>query len=120
MDPAETLPKPQEVPNTGVDAKPAEAAADGANNGNGNPSRLPPPSSPSSSASVADSLAQALRDLARGEQTATTLEANLTDLEGKLDAILASLGVSTDDEGPAPEQDTRQTDGKAADGEKRS
>ncbi|KAL2124586.1 hypothetical protein VTJ04DRAFT_951 [Mycothermus thermophilus] len=42
--------------------------------------------------SVNDHLAQALRELARGEQTASTLEANLTSLESKLDAILAALG----------------------------
>ncbi|KAH7162780.1 hypothetical protein B0J13DRAFT_19242 [Dactylonectria estremocensis] len=42
------------------------------------------------SSSDAD-LAQAYRDLTRGEQTATALEANLSNLESKLDAILAVL-----------------------------
>ncbi|KAK4238663.1 hypothetical protein C8A03DRAFT_33314 [Achaetomium macrosporum] len=51
----------------------------------------------SSSSSINDHLAQALRDLARGEQTASTLEANLSSLESKVDAILASLGVSTEE-----------------------
>jgi len=41
--------------------------------------------------SVADHFAQTLRDLARGEQTAAALEANLTALEGKIDDILAEL-----------------------------
>ncbi|KAL2154819.1 hypothetical protein VTH82DRAFT_3495 [Thermothelomyces myriococcoides] len=59
------------------------------------PQELPTPS-PSSS-SVGDNLAQALRDLARGEQTASSLEANLTSLENKLDEILAALGVSAAD-----------------------
>ncbi|EFY92814.1 hypothetical protein MAC_01052 [Metarhizium acridum CQMa 102] len=36
-------------------------------------------------------LAQAYRDLAKGEQAATALEANLTHLESKLDAMLAAL-----------------------------
>ncbi|PTB65365.1 hypothetical protein BBK36DRAFT_21163 [Trichoderma citrinoviride] len=34
---------------------------------------------------------QALRDLARGEQAATAMEANLTNLESKLDALLAAF-----------------------------
>ncbi|KAK0748189.1 hypothetical protein B0T21DRAFT_17898, partial [Apiosordaria backusii] len=49
------------------------------------------------SASVGENLAQALKDLARGEQTATALENDLTKLESKLDEILASLGVNIDD-----------------------
>ncbi|ROW01487.1 hypothetical protein VSDG_02262 [Cytospora chrysosperma] len=36
-------------------------------------------------------LSQAFRDLARGEQTAAALEANLTSLESKLDELLASF-----------------------------
>ncbi|KAL7927663.1 hypothetical protein ACQKWADRAFT_277456 [Trichoderma austrokoningii] len=36
-------------------------------------------------------LAQALRELSRGEQTATAMEANLTTLESKLDALLAAF-----------------------------
>ncbi|VBB72170.1 Putative protein of unknown function [Podospora comata] len=54
-------------------------------------------SSPLPSASVGGNLAQALKDLARGEQTATALENDLTKLESKLDEILASLGVDIDD-----------------------
>ncbi|QLI65603.1 uncharacterized protein G6M90_00g012120 [Metarhizium brunneum] len=36
-------------------------------------------------------LAQAYRELVKGEQAATALEANLTNLESKLDAMLAAL-----------------------------
>ncbi|KAL7950814.1 hypothetical protein V8C42DRAFT_131481 [Trichoderma barbatum] len=36
-------------------------------------------------------LAQALRELSRGEQTATAMEANLNNLESKLDALLAAF-----------------------------
>lgn len=43
-------------------------------------------------------MAQALRDLARGEQTASALEANLTALESKLDELLASFEASVDEE----------------------
>ncbi|KAH6650738.1 hypothetical protein F5144DRAFT_617532 [Chaetomium tenue] len=41
----------------------------------------------------------------RGEQTASTLEANLTNLEGKLDEILASFGVSAADLDALDEQE---------------
>ncbi|KAK3300384.1 uncharacterized protein B0H64DRAFT_437554 [Chaetomium fimeti] len=70
----------------------------------------PPAPSPSSS-SVNDNLAQALKDLARGEQTASTLEANLTNLEGKLDEILASFGVSEADLDALDEQEKSQSSG---------
>ncbi|KAI0442482.1 hypothetical protein F4803DRAFT_371477 [Xylaria telfairii] len=36
-------------------------------------------------------MAQAFKDLARGEQQATAIEANLASLESKLDALLASI-----------------------------
>ncbi|KAJ6787699.1 hypothetical protein PWT90_10162 [Aphanocladium album] len=36
-------------------------------------------------------LATAYRELTKGEQTATQLEANLTNLESKLDAMLAAF-----------------------------
>ncbi|KAF4123581.1 hypothetical protein GMORB2_6282 [Geosmithia morbida] len=42
-------------------------------------------------------LAQAYRDLARGEQTAAALESNLSNLENKLDAMLAALESMTND-----------------------
>ncbi|KAL2165162.1 hypothetical protein VTH06DRAFT_458 [Thermothelomyces fergusii] len=71
-----------------------------------------PTSSPSSS-SVGDSLAQALRDLARGEQTASSLEANLTSLENKLDEILAALGVSAADLDALDEQEGEPGAGQA-------
>ncbi|OAA43234.1 hypothetical protein NOR_04601 [Metarhizium rileyi] len=44
-------------------------------------------------------LAQAYRDLAKGEQTATALEANLANLESKLDAMLAVLEEKASAEG---------------------
>ncbi|KAM0450299.1 hypothetical protein ACHAO4_006721 [Trichoderma viride] len=57
-------------------------------------------------------LAQALRELARGEQTATAMEANLSDLESKLDALLAAFEQLEDEkggkkEGGAPEQKSK-------------
>ncbi|KAI1369236.1 hypothetical protein F5Y08DRAFT_148313 [Xylaria arbuscula] len=45
---------------------------------------------PSAAATQAE-MAQAFRDLARGEQHASILEANLTSIESKLDALLASI-----------------------------
>ncbi|KAI0160318.1 hypothetical protein GGR57DRAFT_499730 [Xylariaceae sp. FL1272] len=36
-------------------------------------------------------MAQAFKDLARGEQQAAAIEANLTNLENKLDALLAAF-----------------------------
>ncbi|KAI8632565.1 hypothetical protein F5Y19DRAFT_421730 [Xylariaceae sp. FL1651] len=45
---------------------------------------------PSASTTQAE-LAQAFRELARGEQQAAAIEANLTSLENKLDALLASI-----------------------------
>jgi hypothetical protein len=59
-------------------------------------------------------------DGTRGEQTASTLEANLTSLESKLDAILASLGVSAADLDALDREDEQQQqkdssgDGKGA------
>ncbi|RYP59890.1 hypothetical protein DL769_008355 [Monosporascus sp. CRB-8-3] len=56
-------------------------------------------------------MAQAFKDLARGEQHATALEANLTNLENRLDALLASIegrAAQLDEgqgEGPVPDKD---------------
>ncbi|KAH8910766.1 hypothetical protein BR93DRAFT_974860 [Coniochaeta sp. PMI_546] len=52
-------------------------------------------------------LSQALKDLARGEQTANALENNLSKLESKLDELLASFEDSvekfaTDQDSGAP------------------
>jgi hypothetical protein len=48
----------------------------------------------------------------RGEQTASALEANLTNLESKLDEILASFGMSAEDlDDPAAEQEASKSDG---------
>ncbi|KAI1331592.1 hypothetical protein F5Y16DRAFT_271820 [Xylariaceae sp. FL0255] len=44
-----------------------------------------------SSISTQAEMAQAFKDLARGEQQATAIEAHLTSLESKLDALLASF-----------------------------
>ncbi|KAI1767557.1 hypothetical protein GGR53DRAFT_99288 [Hypoxylon sp. FL1150] len=44
-----------------------------------------------SATSTQAALAQAYKDIAMGEQHATALEASLTSLEGKLDALLASI-----------------------------
>ncbi|KAH6853771.1 hypothetical protein B0I37DRAFT_400881 [Chaetomium sp. MPI-CAGE-AT-0009] len=81
------------------------------------PAHEPPALSPSSS-SVGDNLAQALKDLAKGEQTASTLEANLTNLEGKLDEILASFGVSAADLDALDEKEKSQK-GSATGGDKK-
>ncbi|TID04394.1 hypothetical protein CH35J_002610 [Colletotrichum higginsianum] len=44
--------------------------------------------------SSVDNIAQAYRDLVRGEQAAAALEANLTTLESRLDALLAAFEAS--------------------------
>ncbi|KAI0482423.1 hypothetical protein GGR56DRAFT_186342 [Xylariaceae sp. FL0804] len=44
-----------------------------------------------SSNSSQTEMAQAFRDVARGEQQAAAMEASLTKLESKLDALLASI-----------------------------
>ncbi|KAI0817694.1 hypothetical protein GGR55DRAFT_33005 [Xylaria sp. FL0064] len=49
-------------------------------------------SRPAPSAATAQAeMAQAFRDLARGEQQAAAIEANLASIESKLDALLASI-----------------------------
>ncbi|KAL2109765.1 hypothetical protein VUR80DRAFT_2060 [Thermomyces stellatus] len=53
---------------------------------------------------VAGEMAQALKEIARGEQTASMLEADLTSLESKLDAMLAAI------ENPNSEASVRQED----------
>lgn len=48
----------------------------------------------------------------RGEQTASALEANLTNLESRLDEILASFGMSADDlDDPVAKQEASKSDG---------
>ncbi|KAI1429970.1 hypothetical protein F5Y12DRAFT_709517 [Xylaria sp. FL1777] len=44
-----------------------------------------------SAATTQAEMAQAFRDLARGEQQAAAIEANLASIESKLDALLASI-----------------------------
>ncbi|KAI1489272.1 hypothetical protein F5X96DRAFT_641705 [Biscogniauxia mediterranea] len=55
---------------------------------------------PSDGISTQAELAQAFKDLARGEQQAAALEANLANLENRLDALLASIegGSAPNDE----------------------
>ncbi|PTB58738.1 hypothetical protein M431DRAFT_503693 [Trichoderma harzianum CBS 226.95] len=60
-------------------------------------------------------LAQALRELARGEQTATAMEANLTNLESKLDAILAAFDDMEREKGA---KNTEKVDGESKEAEK--
>ncbi|KAL7961443.1 hypothetical protein V8C34DRAFT_273757 [Trichoderma compactum] len=60
-------------------------------------------------------LAQALRELARGEQTATAMEANLTNLESKLDAILAAFDDMERERGA---NTTEKVDGEGKEAEK--
>ncbi|KAK3383102.1 hypothetical protein B0T24DRAFT_587790 [Lasiosphaeria ovina] len=116
------------------------AARDAAGNGDSQPP-LSSPSSPSwsaPSALVGDHLAQTLKDLASGErgwdqfeptpalqmlisigeQTAAALEANLTNLESKLDELLASFDVPDGDaataaagDSPSAEQEKKHQDG---------
>ncbi|KFH47950.1 hypothetical protein ACRE_011610 [Hapsidospora chrysogenum ATCC 11550] len=47
------------------------------------------------SSSEAPDLAQAYRELAKGEQAASAMEANLTNLEKKLDAMLSAFEAAT-------------------------
>ncbi|KAJ0313764.1 hypothetical protein COL516b_000708 [Colletotrichum fioriniae] len=53
-------------------------------------SASPTTTGPDGDSSV-DNIAQAYKDLLRGEQAASALEANLTNLEGRLDALLAAF-----------------------------
>lgn len=57
---------------------------------------------------VAGEVAEALKEIARGEQTASMLEANLTSLESKLDAILAGLESQIPAAEAAEEQEPKQ------------
>ncbi|VUC27139.1 unnamed protein product [Clonostachys rosea] len=54
------------------------------------PREDPAPSEPPKAQGDANDLAKAYRELLRGEQAATALEANLSNLESKLDALLAA------------------------------
>ncbi|KAL2199256.1 hypothetical protein P885DRAFT_75671 [Corynascus similis CBS 632.67] len=75
------------APTTGPQAQQKEGAPSSSTQVD-TPSTLAEPPAPSpTSSSVGDNLAQ----------TASTLEANLTSLESKLDAILASFGISAAD-----------------------
>ncbi|CCT65757.1 uncharacterized protein FFB20_04908 [Fusarium fujikuroi] len=62
--------------------------------------RATEPLASGSSSGDAD-MAQAYRDLARGEQAATALENNLSNLESRLDAILAALEARETTQMPA-------------------
>ncbi|KAK4128788.1 hypothetical protein N657DRAFT_676531 [Parathielavia appendiculata] len=103
---------------------PRDLTTEPRSNGNNEKRSTHEPSEPPlSSSSVGDRLAQALRDLARGEQTANTLEANLNNLESKLDELLASFGASSQDmdaiDGEDKQQQKRRSENEkgAAEGE---
>ncbi|WYZ34673.1 hypothetical protein EsH8_I_000949 [Colletotrichum jinshuiense] len=70
--------------------------------------------------SPVDNIAQAYKDLLRGEQAATALEANLTNLESRLDALLAAFEVaegSPKDGTAVPQDDNlKNQDGAAHNG----
>ncbi|KAK2131184.1 hypothetical protein ACKRZS_014680 [Fusarium odoratissimum] len=70
-----------------------------------------PPASGSSSGDA--DLAQAYRDLARGEQAATALENNLSNLESRLDAILAALEARETPQMPATAAKVNSSPGAA-------
>ncbi|KAH8675752.1 hypothetical protein BX600DRAFT_507962 [Xylariales sp. PMI_506] len=52
--------------------------------------------------------AQAFKDLARGEQHAAAMEANLTKLESKLDALLAQFEAAAQASGSDHEESVQQ------------
>lgn len=56
-----------------------------------------------------------LTSLHRGEQTATAMEANLTNLESKLDAILAAFDDMEQEKGS---KSTAKVDGESKEAEK--
>ncbi|KAI3323521.1 hypothetical protein HD806DRAFT_90033 [Xylariaceae sp. AK1471] len=62
---------------------------------------------PSASKTQAE-MAQAFKDLARGEQQAAAIEANLTNLESKLDALLASIEAGSAENGDKDEDSKEQ------------
>ncbi|KAI1341562.1 hypothetical protein F5Y15DRAFT_376481 [Xylariaceae sp. FL0016] len=70
-----------------------------------------PPEAPSASStqSTQAELAQAFKDLARGEQQAAVIEANLTALEDKLDALLAAVEGGANEVGAHPDTGARST-----------
>ncbi|KAK1729391.1 hypothetical protein CaCOL14_002661 [Colletotrichum acutatum] len=77
-------------------------------------SASPTTTGPDGDSSV-DNIAQAYKDLLRGEQAASALEANLTNLEGRLDALLAAFESAQEpnEDGnvaPPPGQDAKKPD----------
>ncbi|EWZ98009.1 hypothetical protein BFJ63_vAg1755 [Fusarium oxysporum f. sp. narcissi] len=74
--------------------------------------RATKPLASGSSSGDAD-LAQAYRDLARGEQAATALENNLSNLESRLDAILAALEARETPQMPATAAKANSSPGAA-------
>ncbi|KAK8056055.1 hypothetical protein PG993_001282 [Apiospora rasikravindrae] len=57
-------------------------------------------SAPMAASSSQAEMAQAFKDLARGEQQAAAMEANLTKLENKLDELLAQYETTAAAESP--------------------
>ncbi|KAI9904755.1 hypothetical protein N3K66_001284 [Trichothecium roseum] len=73
------------------------------------PEKETAPAAPDLTDTEAVDLAQAYQELAKGEQAATAMEANLSNLESKLDALLAAF--------EAAEKDGAKPDGKAGSGD---
>ncbi|CAH0049494.1 unnamed protein product [Clonostachys solani] len=76
------------------------------------PREDPAPSGSSKAQGDANDLAQAYRELLRGEQAASTLEANLTNLESKLDALLAAYEPAETTEEGGKDSDAGEASGK--------
>jgi hypothetical protein len=78
----------------------------------------PPPESSKPAAAAADDnaadLAQAYKDLVRGEQAAAALESNLTNLESKLDALLAAFETAEAKTVKSQPSDKKESDKDAA------
>ncbi|KAK2072843.1 hypothetical protein P8C59_007173 [Phyllachora maydis] len=66
------------------------------------PPPSPPPTADNHEESVTEDFAQALRHIARGEQAASALEANLDTLESKLDELLAAASDTATAQGSVP------------------
>lgn len=77
---------------------------------NTSPSTAPPAAT---STNPAENIAQAYKELTRGEQAATALEANLAKLESRLDELLAGLGALEEPRGDDNHSSTAQADQEA-------
>ncbi|KFA62549.1 hypothetical protein S40285_05707 [Stachybotrys chlorohalonatus IBT 40285] len=78
-------------------------------------------SSENRSKDEATDLAQAYRDILKGEQAATAIESNLTNLERKLDAMLAAIeGAETAKESTSTKEANGKQQPEEIDREKKS